>query len=341
MATNKVVYGDNTLIDLTNDSVTPESLLEGVTAHDRSGAQITGSLRNLGHTILSKLGTPMNARANLSFGNANVTDDETNDVTKVDIQNIEPITQEAYNQLTQVEKNAHPWFITNATSFGGVYLFQTVALMEAAVQAGTVPAGAVMMTGVDTPYVPEAEDVVYDNTESELEATNAQNAIDEIVAELLTKQNSTDSTLSTSSKTVVGAINELYGKMPTCYNFDETPYSDVWGVWLPSMPSSGFPILDFTPPYSGKYLINLAVGVNTNDTPGTETYIGFDVIYKATGTAIRRNLQDAGGFYRAMTNMSFIAQLTQGQTITIYFYPRNLTSLRLLRPDSSYAIFFG
>lgn len=40
---NKVIYGNQTLIDLTNDSVTPQTLLEGETAHDRSGAQITGS----------------------------------------------------------------------------------------------------------------------------------------------------------------------------------------------------------------------------------------------------------------------------------------------------------
>lgn len=43
MAVNKVIYGDQTLIDLTNDSVTPETLLEGETAHDASGAQILGT----------------------------------------------------------------------------------------------------------------------------------------------------------------------------------------------------------------------------------------------------------------------------------------------------------
>ncbi len=43
MAINKVEYSGNTLIDLTSDSVTPESLLPGVTAHDKSGNQITGT----------------------------------------------------------------------------------------------------------------------------------------------------------------------------------------------------------------------------------------------------------------------------------------------------------
>ena len=44
MAVSKVVYGGETLIDLTSDTVTPETLLEGVTAHDASGAVIVGTL---------------------------------------------------------------------------------------------------------------------------------------------------------------------------------------------------------------------------------------------------------------------------------------------------------
>lgn len=47
MAVNKVVYntanGAETLIDLTEDSVTPETLAEGVTAHDASGEVIVGT----------------------------------------------------------------------------------------------------------------------------------------------------------------------------------------------------------------------------------------------------------------------------------------------------------
>lgn len=42
MATNKVVYGGQTLMDLTSDTVTPETLAEGVTAHSASGEQIVG-----------------------------------------------------------------------------------------------------------------------------------------------------------------------------------------------------------------------------------------------------------------------------------------------------------
>jgi hypothetical protein len=41
---NKVVYAGETLIDLSEDTVTPASLKSGVTAHDASGAKITGTL---------------------------------------------------------------------------------------------------------------------------------------------------------------------------------------------------------------------------------------------------------------------------------------------------------
>lgn len=47
MATNKnvskVIYNGQTLIDLTGDDVTASSLLSGITAHDKSGAAITGT----------------------------------------------------------------------------------------------------------------------------------------------------------------------------------------------------------------------------------------------------------------------------------------------------------
>lgn len=42
MAINKVIYGGNTLIDLTGDTVDESKLLAGEIAHDKSGAIITG-----------------------------------------------------------------------------------------------------------------------------------------------------------------------------------------------------------------------------------------------------------------------------------------------------------
>lgn len=43
MAINKVQYGQTVIIDLTSDTVTTDKLLYGVTAHDRTGAIITGT----------------------------------------------------------------------------------------------------------------------------------------------------------------------------------------------------------------------------------------------------------------------------------------------------------
>ena len=48
MAVNKVVMntsnGEQTLIDLTNDTVTPDKLAKGVTAHNAAGDVIEGTL---------------------------------------------------------------------------------------------------------------------------------------------------------------------------------------------------------------------------------------------------------------------------------------------------------
>ena len=43
MAVNKVVINDKTVLDLTGDTVAPSDLVEGVTAHDATGTQITGT----------------------------------------------------------------------------------------------------------------------------------------------------------------------------------------------------------------------------------------------------------------------------------------------------------
>lgn len=43
MGINKVQYGNTVLIDLTSDTVTADKLMQGYTAHDRTGALITGT----------------------------------------------------------------------------------------------------------------------------------------------------------------------------------------------------------------------------------------------------------------------------------------------------------
>lgn len=55
---NKVVYDGDTLIDLTEDTVAADKLLAGYTAHDASGAAVTGTIAdgdNLGYGSSSYL----------------------------------------------------------------------------------------------------------------------------------------------------------------------------------------------------------------------------------------------------------------------------------------------
>jgi hypothetical protein len=44
MAVNKVVYNQSTLIDLTSDTVTEDTLLKGCTAHKSDGTIVTGKM---------------------------------------------------------------------------------------------------------------------------------------------------------------------------------------------------------------------------------------------------------------------------------------------------------
>ena len=46
---NQVIVNGETIIDLTNDTITPAKLVEGATAHNRSGASITGTLIDTGN----------------------------------------------------------------------------------------------------------------------------------------------------------------------------------------------------------------------------------------------------------------------------------------------------
>ena len=66
MAINKVVYGNDTLVDLTEDSVSANNLLEGETAHDRSGNPVTGTAKQ-GHIVQDTNGTDMTQNGKRDF----------------------------------------------------------------------------------------------------------------------------------------------------------------------------------------------------------------------------------------------------------------------------------
>lgn len=80
MAINKVEYGGDTLIDLTSDSVTPENLLSGVTAHDASGKKITGTFDS--DKYLEKTGDASNTTITFvqATNRANISSKEKNSV---------------------------------------------------------------------------------------------------------------------------------------------------------------------------------------------------------------------------------------------------------------------
>lgn len=68
MAVNKVEYAGKVLLDLTEDTVTEEHLLEGATAHDRSGQRIVGSLINLAEDTVAPENLLAGATAHDSSG---------------------------------------------------------------------------------------------------------------------------------------------------------------------------------------------------------------------------------------------------------------------------------
>lgn len=57
MAKNKIIYNGNTLLDLTGDTVTADKLMQGYTAHDRSGALIIGTATGGGTDAISVVDT--------------------------------------------------------------------------------------------------------------------------------------------------------------------------------------------------------------------------------------------------------------------------------------------
>ena len=54
MAVNKVVVNGEAIIDLSTDTVTANKLAAGYTAHDKSGAVITGTMAGGGEPVQSK-----------------------------------------------------------------------------------------------------------------------------------------------------------------------------------------------------------------------------------------------------------------------------------------------
>lgn len=63
MGINKVNYGNTTLIDISEDTVTAGSMLSGTTAHDNSGAAITGTIASKSSSDLTASGATVTVPA--------------------------------------------------------------------------------------------------------------------------------------------------------------------------------------------------------------------------------------------------------------------------------------
>ena len=106
MAINKVVYGDQTLVDLTQDSVEASNLLEGETAHDRSGNPVTGTAKQ-GHIIQDADGNNVTQRNTVQFPDSKVEDDSTNGRTVVrNLQDSMTVSQ--FNEAQSLDPGIYP-----------------------------------------------------------------------------------------------------------------------------------------------------------------------------------------------------------------------------------------
>ena len=73
MAISKVVYGNETLIDLTSDTVAQDKLLDGYTAHKADGTAITGTAEIAANVVAGLVYQDENGYLVLDDGGANGT----------------------------------------------------------------------------------------------------------------------------------------------------------------------------------------------------------------------------------------------------------------------------
>ena len=78
---NQVIVNGETILDLRSDTVTPETLQKGYTAHDKSGTKITGTLEASSVSVQPSKGVTITAN-----GTATITPDEGYDaLSSVDV----------------------------------------------------------------------------------------------------------------------------------------------------------------------------------------------------------------------------------------------------------------
>lgn len=123
MGVNKVEVNGETIVDLTNDTVKPETLAEGATAHNASGDPITGALRV--YTIDGALSeTSTNPVQNQAVANE-INSLKESKANQTDLESLEDDVAE-YSTLT-----------LGVHSDGKIYLFKNGTPVGTGVEAGT------------------------------------------------------------------------------------------------------------------------------------------------------------------------------------------------------------
>ena len=102
MAVNKVVYAGNTLVDLTNDTVTADILAEGATAHTANGERVVGAMTAVQYGKAQSLTDAQKEQARENIGAASAED----------IPDIIPNWRGEWNELGE-------YFTGDAVSFNG------------------------------------------------------------------------------------------------------------------------------------------------------------------------------------------------------------------------------
>lgn len=83
MAINKVVYDGRVLIDLTDSTVTPETLAEGVVAYNAKGERIVGTMKQGSQVTVTD-----DENGNVVVSGAKATDDGNGNVSVIGLTNL-------------------------------------------------------------------------------------------------------------------------------------------------------------------------------------------------------------------------------------------------------------
>lgn len=128
MAVNKVEVNGETKLDLTQDTVTPETLMAGVTAHDAAGRQISGAVAPVRYDVAQNLTSEQQkqARDNIGAGEK---------PTAVSV----TLTAAGWNSSTKKQTVTVPGVLAD-TSKQVIWVTQTTeAAIDAYLEAGIVP----------------------------------------------------------------------------------------------------------------------------------------------------------------------------------------------------------